>query len=120
MEISGKYASHPGWLSKQGCGTAQTGQGNGKKTKSIETFKPVARKRKNSSKIQNSTSAVGFAPLGPAVLEIVGKHNLSKAFGHGAGFTVGLFFLDLIFNLVLGFGSSQYIGNPTIKANSVR
>ena len=80
----------------------------------------MARKRKNSSKIQNSTSAVGFAPLGPAVLEIVGKHNLSKAFGHGAGFTVGLFFLDLIFNLVLGFGSSQYIGNPTIKANSVR
>ncbi len=38
-------------------------------------------------------------------------HGLSKNFGHGAGFTVGLIFLNTIFVLILGFGSSQYIGN---------
>lgn len=38
-------------------------------------------------------------------------HGLSKNFGHGAGFTVGLFFLNTIFLLVLGLGSSQYKGN---------
>jgi hypothetical protein len=35
-------------------------------------------------------------------------HNLSKVFGHGAGFTVGLLFLSPIFFPILAFGSSQY------------
>ena len=38
-------------------------------------------------------------------------NGLSKNFGHGAGFTVGLIFLCPIFMMILGFGSSQYIGN---------
>lgn len=37
-------------------------------------------------------------------------YKLSASFGHGAGYTVGLFFLAPIFYMILGFGSSQYIG----------
>lgn len=35
-------------------------------------------------------------------------HSLSKAFGHGVGYTLGLLFLNLIFVFILGFGSSEY------------
>jgi hypothetical protein len=35
---------------------------------------------------------------------------LSKSFGHGTGFTLGLLFLSFIFYPILGFGSSQYAG----------
>ena len=45
------------------------------------------------------------------VIGIMGLHKVSKAFGHGAGFTLGLIFLNPIFLLILGFGSSQYMGN---------
>ena len=38
-------------------------------------------------------------------------HGLSKNFGHGVGFTLGLIFLSFIFWLILGFGSSQYKAN---------
>lgn len=38
--------------------------------------------------------------------------KLAKAFGHGMGFAVGLFFLSVIFMPILGFGSSQYTGVP--------
>lgn len=44
------------------------------------------------------------------VLNIILAHKVSKAFGHGAGFTVGLIFLTFIFELILAFGSSQYVG----------
>lgn len=37
----------------------------------------------------------------------------SKAFGHGAGFTVGLVLLNTIFVLIMGFDKSEYKGNPT-------
>lgn len=49
--------------------------------------------------------------LAGVVILIMGLHKLSKAFGHGAGFTLGLIFLNPIFLLILGFGSSQYMGN---------
>ncbi|MCR5651378.1 MAG: DUF5684 domain-containing protein [Lachnospiraceae bacterium] len=35
---------------------------------------------------------------------------MSKSFGHGFGFTLGLLFLSPLFTLILGLGSSQYIG----------
>lgn len=38
--------------------------------------------------------------------------NLSKAFGHGFGFAVGLFFLQPIFMIILGFNSDEYKGVP--------
>ena len=34
--------------------------------------------------------------------------KISKAFGHGLGYTLGLLFLNTIFLLILGFGSSKY------------
>ena len=45
-----------------------------------------------------------------AVLALVIYLNimLAKAFGKGAGFTVGLILLNTIFTLILGFGSAEY------------
>ena len=37
-------------------------------------------------------------------------HGLSKSFGKGAGYTVGLVFLGIIFYPMLAFGDAQYIG----------
>lgn len=44
------------------------------------------------------------------VLGIWLTHQLSKSFGHGVGFTLGLIFLNFIFILILGFGDSKYVG----------
>lgn len=48
--------------------------------------------------------------LAATVLSIMCIHKLSKSFGHGIGFTLGLIFLCPIFTLILGLGSSEYIG----------
>lgn len=42
------------------------------------------------------------------VLEIKTMHGVSKSFGHGVGFTIGLILLTFIFSLILSFGDSQY------------
>lgn len=42
------------------------------------------------------------------VMGIVNSIRTSHAFNHGGGFAVGLFFLQPIFWLILGFGSSKY------------
>jgi len=44
---------------------------------------------------------------------------LSKSFGHGAGFTIGLLFLSIIFFPILGLGSSKYTG-PAGKPHEVQ
>ena len=49
--------------------------------------------------------------LGAFVLTVIMLYYLSKSFGQGAGFTVGLVLLQLIFLMILGFGGSSYIGN---------
>jgi hypothetical protein len=49
-------------------------------------------------------------PLVNLIVFIIVTHDLSKSFGHGIGFTLGLLFLSFIFYLILGFGSSQYRG----------
>lgn len=51
------------------------------------------------------------------VINIITLHKLSKSFGHGVGFTLGLLFLSVIFYIILGFGSSQYVG-PSSKHNN--
>lgn len=57
---------------------------------------------------------IGFIlVLAALVIEIIGLHKLSKAFGHGVGFTIGLIFLEGLFWLILGFGKSQYVGNTS-------
>ena len=59
-------------------------------------------------------SAIAFIlVIAAIVIAIVQLNKMSKAFGHGTGFTVGLVFFYPIFLLILGFGSSQYIGNKT-------
>ena len=36
--------------------------------------------------------------------------SLAKSFGKGTGFAIGLIFFPNIFQLILGFGSAQYVG----------
>lgn len=45
-----------------------------------------------------------------AVINIIYCVKLSKAFGHGIGFAIGLILLQPIFLLILGFSSDQYYG----------
>ncbi len=45
-----------------------------------------------------------------AIVGLYSSYKLSKAFGHGGGFTIGLIFLSPIFILILGFGNSEYQG----------
>ena len=42
------------------------------------------------------------------VAEVIYANRTSKSFGHGVGFAVGLFFLQPIFWLILGFDKSKY------------
>ncbi len=44
------------------------------------------------------------------IITILLQIKLSKAYGHGIGFAIGLLLLGNIFTLILGFGSSQYQG----------
>ena len=44
------------------------------------------------------------------ILEVVERHKLSKSFGHGLLFTLGLILLPPFFMLWLGFGSDWYRG----------
>jgi hypothetical protein len=51
-----------------------------------------------------------LVPVVQVVAGIVLLHDLSRSFGHGAGFTVGLFLLTFVFLFVLWLGSSRYHG----------
>lgn len=44
------------------------------------------------------------------VITVASQYKLSKSFGHGVGYTIGLIFLNPIFTLIIAFGSSQYQG----------
>ena len=50
------------------------------------------------------------------VFSIVGFHKLSKAFGKGIGFTIGMVLFPGIFRMILGFGKAQYVGNSSATA----
>jgi hypothetical protein len=54
----------------------------------------------------------GLLGIAAAILFIITLFELSKAFGHGIGFGLGLVFLSVIFALILGFGSSTYQLEP--------
>ncbi len=60
---------------------------------------------------------VGFIPyigwLIAFVFFIILCIEISRAFGHGGGFAVGLVLLGIIFFPILGFGSDQYQGSPS-------
>lgn len=44
------------------------------------------------------------------VWAVIAMHDLSRSFGHGGWFTVGLIFLPFIFFPILAFGQSRYLG----------
>jgi hypothetical protein len=44
------------------------------------------------------------------IVAIIDTNRLSKSFGKGIGFTLGLIFLGIIFQAILAFGDSKYIG----------
>jgi uncharacterized membrane protein YoaK (UPF0700 family) len=52
-------------------------------------------------------------PIANLVFYIMILNGLSKNFGKGSGFTVGLFFLRFIFLPILGFGKSTYSGDKS-------
>lgn len=51
-----------------------------------------------------------FVPLVNIVMSFMVIFKLAKVFGHGIGFGFGLLFLQVIFLLILAFGSSEYVG----------
>lgn len=53
-----------------------------------------------------------LVPIANIIFVLLLFIEIAKAFGQGAGFGVGMFFLGIIFVPILGFGSAKYIGNP--------
>ena len=51
-----------------------------------------------------------FIPLLNLVFGIIATVAFAQSFGKGAGFTVGLIFLPIIFIPILAFGEAQYVG----------
>jgi hypothetical protein len=49
-------------------------------------------------------------PIVNIVILIIVYNDLSKSFGKGAGFTVGMIFLGFIFFPILAFGPARYLG----------
>jgi hypothetical protein len=49
-------------------------------------------------------------PFVNIVILIIVLNDLSKSFGKGVGFTVGLILLSIVFFPLLAFGDAQYIG----------
>lgn len=47
-------------------------------------------------------------PIVSLIFAIIVLHRLSLSFGKGAGFTVGLLFLGIVFWPILGFGDATY------------
>jgi len=45
------------------------------------------------------------------VIAIIVTWDLSKAFGHGFGFFLGLVLLGWLFYIILGWGGSKYVGS---------
>ena len=51
-----------------------------------------------------------LVPFVNFIVGIITINKLSKCFGHGLGFTLGLLFLPIIFLPLLAFGDSRYEG----------
>ncbi len=50
-----------------------------------------------------------FVPCVNIIILIIVLNDLSKSFGHGVGFTIGLIFLSIIFFLILSYDSKPYL-----------
>ncbi len=53
---------------------------------------------------------LSFVPCVNVVMLIICYFKLAAAFGKGVGFGFGLVFLTPIFEMILGFGSAEYVG----------
>lgn len=66
---------------------------------------------------ENYTGALQYVGAAIAIADVVfyaiGLSKLSKSFGHGGGFTAGLFFFEPLFTIILGFSKAKYVGNTT-------
>ncbi len=51
-----------------------------------------------------------LVPIVNIIIPFYVIHLLSKSFGKGTGFTLGLIFLSFIFYPILGYGSAKYVG----------
>jgi hypothetical protein len=56
---------------------------------------------------------LAFIPVVNVIIAIIVTHELSKSFGKGVGFTVGLILLPFIFFPILAFGKATYRPNAT-------
>ena len=57
-----------------------------------------------------TTTLLALLRLGSFVISVMYSVKLSRAFGHGIGFAIGLIFLQPIFLLILGFSGDRYYG----------
>lgn len=53
------------------------------------------------------------------VVHVIVSNDLSKSFGKGVGFTIGLVILGFIFFPILAFGKAQYLGKPNPVSTGV-
>lgn len=60
-----------------------------------------------------------FIPIVNIIIGFIVLHELSKSFGKGFGFTLGLIVLPIIFYPILGFGNAQYTGGQTTPVQAV-
>ncbi|WP_426997881.1 DUF5684 domain-containing protein [Pseudarthrobacter sp. N5] len=54
-------------------------------------------------------------PFAGIYFAIVALHDLSKSFGKGAGYTVGLVLLPIVFVPMLSYGASRYFGPAALQ-----
>ena len=54
-------------------------------------------------------------PVVNVVVSIIYCNRLSKSFGHGIGFTLGLIFIPVVFMAILAFNKDEYIGPAGLK-----
>ncbi len=61
---------------------------------------------------ENTTlNSIGsLCTLAAGVFNIIDCYRLSQAYGHGILFAIGLVLFNPVFLIILGFGSSRYIG----------
>jgi hypothetical protein len=59
-----------------------------------------------------------LVPFLNIVIYILMMLNLAKSYGRGVGFAIGLIVFPVIWLLILGFGSSQYVG-PAAGPNAI-
>lgn len=69
--------------------------------------------------VTGAASVISFAAsVVCIVIAVMADYKLSVSYGHGVGFAVGLVLLSPIFMLILGLGSSQYVGRNGIPGES--